>query len=92
MKEATYGDWLDRTDVAFEDPSSVPTLDCPRCGHKRLQFRIVIYNEDRTEGHGVMWCENCLHGIALGPCTTPAGAVVVAGADSGIARFTLIPP
>jgi len=89
---ATHANWLDSFQAAYASPGNVKALKCPNCGRRALQLRFVTYSAGAIEGHGVVWCDACLTGLAGGPCTIPAGGVAVDHDEADIPRFHIVPP
>ncbi|HEX5201754.1 hypothetical protein ACFQS1_30740 [Paractinoplanes rhizophilus] len=72
---ATYEDWMDAYDAAYDALPRDADLACPNCGHHTLRL-IFTGDLDRDVGYGSFWCDTCLLGV--GTCRTiiPDGAVV----------------
>ena len=89
---ASFQRWLEAFQLAYEAPERVADLVCPNCGAKKLALRFVIYGTRENEGHIAFWCDNCLHGVALGPTTIPPGGDGVRREDAHIPRYMIVPP
>ena len=72
---ATFDDWLDVYEKAYEAVPSDADLACPNCGHHTL--RLVFTGDlERAEGYASFWCDTCLLGIGISRAPIPDGAVV----------------
>ena len=72
---ATFDDWLDVYEEAFEAIPRDADLACPHCGHHTL--RLVFTGDlDRAVGYASFWCDTCLLGIGISRAPIPEGAVV----------------
>src|SRR5260370_34558917 len=89
---SSFERWLDVYDRAYAAPELLSTLACPNCGAHELALRFVLYGSRTDEGHAAFWCNNCQHGIALGPSTIPPAGVRVPREQADIPRYRIVPP
>ena len=89
---ASFEQWLQAFQAAYEHPGAIDRLACPQCGEHQLNLRFILYGSREDEGHIVFWCCNCNNGIALGPGTVPVGGVTVRRENAQIPQFHVVPP
>lgn len=72
---ATYDEWLDAFNVAYDAIPDAIDEACPNCGHHCL--RLVFTGDlDGGAGYAHFWCDHCLLGIGLSRTVIPDHAVV----------------
>jgi hypothetical protein len=72
---ATFWQWLDVYELAYDTPGDLSALACPNCGRRTLA---LIYTGDLGEmtGYGTFWCNHCRQGIGISRAIVPADAVL----------------
>jgi hypothetical protein len=73
---ATYDQWLDAFDIAYQAVPGPIELACPNCGHHRLN---VVFTGDRVKllGYANFWCDHCLLGIVTCRTYIPEEVTVI---------------
>lgn len=92
QSNASYEQWLEAFNRAYEAPERIAEIACPNCNSKQLALRFVLYRAHAQDGNAAFWCGHCLFGVALGPSTIPSGGVRVAREDADIPRYRIVPP
>jgi hypothetical protein len=64
VAEASWNDWVDAYELAYEQPERIATLRCPRCRRTSLNMAFWKGPGDSNRGHAAFWCGACLVGIA----------------------------
>ena len=89
---ASFEQWLQVFNAAYEAPDGVGRLRCPECGANDLVLQFVLYGKDPHEGRVAFWCNTCHFGIAPGRITVPAGGETVRLEDAHIPKYRIVPP
>lgn len=92
LSMASYEQWLDAFQDAYQEPGLVSGLVCPSCGARGLQLRFVLYGSRERDANAVFWCGNCLQGLPPGPSEVPDGCTPVRREDAGIPDYRIVPP
>jgi len=71
---ATFDDWMDVYEEAYDALPDTANLACPHCGHHTLR---LVFTGDLEEGIGFghFWCDTCLLGVGISRTSIPEGAV-----------------
>jgi hypothetical protein len=72
---ATFWEWVDVYELAYDTPGDLSGLACPNCGHRRLKL-VYTGDLDQMTGYGTFWCDYCRQGIGISRAVVPAGAVL----------------
>lgn len=84
---ATYDEWMDAYNEAYDSVPGNVDLPCPNCGHHTL--RLIFTGElGRDVGFGSFWCDTCLLGVSTCRTIIPDGAVV---RDIQLPREQMVP-
>jgi hypothetical protein len=72
---ATWEDWSETYEAAYQVIPGNLHIACPNCGRDAL--RLVFTGHASTAvGYASFWCDNCLQGIVISRVPIPEGAVV----------------
>ena len=72
---ATFEQWLDAYDDAYDSVPGHLHDACPNCGQHRL--RLVFTGDlQRMVGYAHFWCDHCLQGIGISRAVIPVRSVV----------------
>ncbi|GAA4259768.1 hypothetical protein [Dactylosporangium darangshiense] len=72
---ATYADWDELYELAYETPGDLSGLACPNCGHHALHL-VYTGDLDQMIGWGTFYCDNCRQGIGISRAVVPEGAIL----------------
>ncbi|MCP2323905.1 transcription elongation factor Elf1 [Hamadaea flava] len=72
---ATWEQWQDAYEAAYEAVPADPPTSCPNCGHETLRL-VFTGDVGKGVGYGAFWCDTCLQGISISRAPLPEGAVV----------------
>jgi hypothetical protein len=88
---ASYEQWDEAFQRAYEAPDAVGQLVCPNCGARALRLLFVVEEEGDSVGRAVFWCGNCLYGLMPNRSPVPPGARTVTD-DPEVPDYELVLP
>lgn len=89
--EASYDQWQELYERAWEDPGRVAALVCPSCDRGFLSLVFVVQDDSDERGQGVFWCGKCLNGIGM-YSPIPERGVRVTRDKANIPSFAIVAP
>ncbi|WP_432837845.1 hypothetical protein [Dactylosporangium sp. CA-092794] len=72
---ATFAEWNELYESAYDTPGDLSGLACPDCGRHALHL-VYTGDLDQLTGWGTFWCDNCLRGIGISRAVVPEGAIL----------------
>ncbi|MDR6226825.1 hypothetical protein [Desmospora profundinema] len=73
-------EWYKLIGEIHDNLPDVPSLQCPHCGQKKVDFQYMGDPKTRI-GFLVIWCNACLHGIHISRAIAPEQAKMLSFDD-----------
>lgn len=88
---ASYEQWEDALQRAYDAPEAVGELVCPNCGARALRLLFVVEQDGDATGRAVFWCDNCRYGLPPNRSLVPPGGRRVTD-DPEVPDYKIVPP